>query len=146
MKTLNKEHTRSFFKSEDGYNKAVEIWKSYVKDNPRESIPFFMFLIYSVIRGKDWRKACSPLGKKKGEGQTYPYSPFYTTKRAWGTILYNSPYMQKWVEKTGLSKILVEDWNHQIVTKVDVSLPLFTGLTSLEGVEPYTNGVSVLSL
>lgn len=59
MKTLNKNITKTFFKTEDGYSQLELNWKTSVHAGKHLSTS--ALLLYMIVRGKDWRKAFTPI-------------------------------------------------------------------------------------
>lgn len=57
MNTLGKEITRSFYMSENGFNELQERWAILFQDKAeREKLTSIHFLVYAILRGKDYRK------------------------------------------------------------------------------------------
>lgn len=63
MKTLNKKYTSQFFNDESGYQKLVERWSQLVNSEEGKSLTSADFLLYLMLRGKDYTKAFLP-GRK----------------------------------------------------------------------------------
>ena len=60
MNTLSKNITKTFFKSDEGYNQMIARWKELHKENPKSKIEPKYFMLYAILRGKDWRKGFTP--------------------------------------------------------------------------------------
>lgn len=68
MNTLNRTITSQFFKTEKGYNEFVARWKTLFSFDENDPSPYKkkgsyllarpeLYLFYSIVRGKDYRKA-----------------------------------------------------------------------------------------
>ena len=103
MNILSKQLTRSFFKNDDGYKNLEARWKSYV-NSPECSLKSSDYLFYSIVRGKDYKKAFFP--GRKMEHYDCPEGLYIAL--AYG-------FRSKFKEL--FSDILVEDW-HSKATKI----------------------------
>lgn len=56
MKTLNKTITSHFFNDQESYNKLHQRWSQIVNSEEGKTLTSSHFLIYAILRGKDWRK------------------------------------------------------------------------------------------
>ena len=67
MRTLGKEITKTFFETEDGYQRLKKYWSNLMQDHKaRKSIKAEHHLLYLALIGKDWTKGfTSPINKNK---------------------------------------------------------------------------------
>lgn len=56
MNTLNKDTTKTFFKTETGFTDLEKHWSFLVNSDNKHSLKSAHHLLYAVLRGKDWRK------------------------------------------------------------------------------------------
>ena len=56
MKTLSKEITKDFYKNEDGYQELKTAWSAATQNKDIE-LTATDYLLYAILRGKDWTKA-----------------------------------------------------------------------------------------
>ena len=56
MNTLNKTITSSFFTSPEGYTELQHRWSKIVNSEKKYKLTPAHYLVYAVLRGKDWRK------------------------------------------------------------------------------------------
>jgi hypothetical protein len=56
MNTLNKTITSSFFVSPEGYAELQRRWSQIVNSEEKHNLTPAHYLLYAVLRGKDWRK------------------------------------------------------------------------------------------
>jgi hypothetical protein len=62
MNTLNKTITSSFFCHENGYDLLISVWSKAVNDpEVKKTLTSSHHLAYAVLRGKDFRKAFTPI-------------------------------------------------------------------------------------
>lgn len=99
MNTLNKTITRHFFIDDEGYNKLVESWSRFSNDPElRKTLSAEHYLAYAILRGKDWRKAFTPITNsvKLANGQTPTQAlraAVYRLKSALNHEVFNTGYM-----------------------------------------------------
>lgn len=75
MKTLNKNITTHFFKSENGFSEIKTAWKAYISSPENQKSRYFstQLLIYAILRGKNWQKSFSlPTNKNKVDNSYHP--------------------------------------------------------------------------
>lgn len=56
MNTLNKTITSFFFTSPEGYAELQRRWSEIVNSEEKHNLTAAHYLVYAVLRGKDWRK------------------------------------------------------------------------------------------
>ena len=81
MQTLNKSITNTFFNDpENGYSNLIRTWKQYT-NNPDCNLQSQHYLLYSILRGKDYSKGFSPITNaiKLENGQS-PLQAFNSAK------------------------------------------------------------------
>lgn len=61
MQTLGKSITSSFFTSPDGFSELKRIWKEQHLDKSPDPA---VHILYLILRGKDYRRACTKLSNK----------------------------------------------------------------------------------
>jgi hypothetical protein len=83
MNTLPKEITRSYFKSDEGYLALERHWSSLVNSEARSTLGPEHYLLYQALRGKDWRKAFTPITnqKKLANGAFYDWGLQHALRR-----------------------------------------------------------------
>lgn len=63
MNTLSKEITGKILGSPEKYEALTRAWKQACKDGVKLEVEHY--ILYAALRGKDWRKAITPLRDKK---------------------------------------------------------------------------------
>lgn len=67
MNTLNKKITKLFFHEEirhDCYNEVRRVWAELQKNRKEYPLSLKHHILYAILRGKDWRKAFTPISNK----------------------------------------------------------------------------------
>lgn len=72
--TLGRSTTQKFFKAEDGYQKMVERWSALSNDKEvKQNLTASHHLLYLILRGKNLRKAFTPVTSERkltnGQGE-----------------------------------------------------------------------------
>lgn len=66
MKTLNRQTTAAFFQGADGYKDLTDRWCAIVRDPAlRSQLTCAHYLVYAMLRGKNWQKALTPITNRK---------------------------------------------------------------------------------
>ena len=66
MKALNRQTTAAFFQNADGYKELTERWSAIVHDPTlRSQLTCAHYLVYAMLRGKNWHKAITPITNRK---------------------------------------------------------------------------------
>jgi len=100
MNTLSKAITATFFVNESGYQEIERIWKENLRNGGKPTAG--QHLAYMILRGKNWRKAFTPItNTKKLANGAMPYN--------WG--LYKAWYNLSFALFTPL---LVEDIHKRV--------------------------------
>lgn len=65
MNTLSKNITSEFFSSAEDFYKLQKHWGNLVNSERKNELKAAHYLLYAVLRGKDWRKAFTPLSNQR---------------------------------------------------------------------------------
>ena len=76
MNTLSREITRSFFERAGGCEALETRWRALVHTGARRQLGPEHYLLYQALRGKDWRKAFTPVtnARKLANGGFYAWA------------------------------------------------------------------------
>ena len=65
MNTLSRAITARFFPDSDSYNALRKHWSSLMNSEHKHELTAAHHLLYLALRGKDWRKAFTPLSNRR---------------------------------------------------------------------------------
>ena len=86
-KTLTKEVTRTFFGNDEGYHALERHWSALVNSPARKTLGPEHYLLYQVLRGKDWRKGFTTITNesKLNNGAFYDWGLCHALRRLHAT-------------------------------------------------------------